>query len=245
MTGDLKERSVEDIDAITLGYAEMKALATGNPVIIERIETDGELKKLLALRRAHRDKVYRMHGQIRSARRTIESTRAETGRLQAALGAVATAPQDFRAVFNGRAFDKRGEAGEAFMNALQAVEGTGERVALGRMRGFPVRIEGRGPNWPAKVYVRVAGVDLEVQPGQSSGGNMTRLMNAVDSIPGRIETNHALVTRMNDEIAGLEVEIARPFEREAEIASVQARLEELDAQIAQLEKGGTSSESQD
>jgi N12 class adenine-specific DNA methylase len=241
MTGDLQERSMEDIDAVTLGYAEMKALATGNPVIIEHIKTGGELQKLLSLRKAYHDKAHRTRLEIGSCHWRIEAARDNVARLRGALAAVAQAPQDFRATFGQASYGPQDKeaAGQAFMAALAAVEGTYKGEALGTLRGFPVIVEGRGPEQYPTARVRLTpDVEVAVTPGVSPAGNVTRLMNAVDSSTARIEAERKRIGEWQAQIAELTVELQKPFEREAEIATLQARLEELEAQIAELERGG-------
>jgi hypothetical protein len=239
MTGDMQERSMEDIDTITLGYAEMKALATGNPVIIEQIRTDGELKKLLILRRAHWDKVIEMTQEIGRGSLRIEYAGQNIARLQGVKALVADAPQEFQAAFGEQSYDResRQAAGEALMEAMEALRDNYKKLDLGTVRGFPVVVEGQGRKYPLARILLAPDEEILTELGYSPTGNVTRLMHAIDSTESRIQSERDTIAQWQTRIAELKVEVGRPFEREEEIAGLQARLEGLNAQVAQLEKG--------
>jgi hypothetical protein len=235
---------MEDIDQVTIGYAQMKALATGNPIFIERTEVDSELKRLQALYRAHTDKVYQMRRDITGDEARLQSARQHAQRLAVALADVERAPTEFQLSLDGRVFgpdDKRSEAGQAFMSALEGVTvyGTSREETVGHVRGFPIVVKGRGLQGKPVMCVRVArGVEVEVTPSESPTGNMTRLMNAVNSISEQIEINQRQIANLESRVAGLQEEVAKPFEHQARMAELHERLEELDAEIGLLEKEG-------
>ena len=93
MNRDLNARSVEDIDAQALTYAEMKALATGNPAIIEKVEVDSELRKLSALERSHKQRSFAMKNKTANIPQRIAKAQASIERDQAAVGAIAQAEE--------------------------------------------------------------------------------------------------------------------------------------------------------
>ena len=241
MTGDMQERSMEDIDAITLGYAEMKALATGNPVIIEQIKVNSELQRLLILRRAHRDKAIGMTQEIGRCSLRIEYARANVARLQRLKAVVDDAPREFQAVFGGQAFDResRRAAGDALMEVVGEAAGTYKELNAGTLRGFPVVVEGQGSRLYPRARVLLApDEEVIIELGDSPTGNLSRLMRAVDSMDGRIGREREAIADWETRIRELKVEVDRPFEREGEIGGLTARLTALAVQIALLEKGG-------
>jgi hypothetical protein len=245
MTGDMKGRSMEDIDEVTMGYAQMKALATGNPVFIEKAQVESDLIRLAGLQRSHRDKNFQMRRNVARSQAVIEGSEQAIQDMLEAETKVAAAPKDFQAAFDGNStFEKRAEAGEAFMKELRRVgttlmkNKTTREEMVGRVRGFPIIVKGRGDQRP-KVVVRLSkNVEVEVTPSKSPTGNMTKLMNAVDSLPAHIEEARADITEHQQRIVGLNAELAKPFEHQAELDRLQQRLNELDAEINGLEKEG-------
>jgi hypothetical protein len=246
MTGDMQGRSMEDIDEVTMGYAQMKALATGNPVFIEKAQVESDLIRLAGLQRSYRDKNFQMRSGMSRAEAVIKGSRQAIEDMLEAETKVATAPKRFQATFGEgqQTFEKKSEAGEAFMKELRRVgttltknRSTREEM-VGRIRGFPVIVKGRGTQLP-KVVVRLSkDVEVEVAPSKSPTGNMTKLMNAVDSLPAHIEEARADIAESQQRIVGLNTELAKPFEHQADLDQLQQRLSALNAEINSLEKEG-------
>ncbi len=88
MNRDLSARSVEDVDAMALSYAEMKALATGNPAVIEKVAVDAELRKLTALETAWKQKNHQVHIKLSSLPRAIEEAQDKIRRAGASIEAI-------------------------------------------------------------------------------------------------------------------------------------------------------------
>ncbi len=88
MNRDLSARSVEDVDAMALSYAEMKALATGNPAVIEKVAVDAELRKLTALETAWKQKNHQVHTKLSSLPRAIEEAQDKIRRAGASIEAI-------------------------------------------------------------------------------------------------------------------------------------------------------------
>ena len=93
MNRDLAARSVEDVDAQALSYAEMKALATGNPAIIEQVAVDSELRKLESLERSHKQRTFSMQSKIGKIPEQIAKGKTSITRDRAAVAAIAQAQE--------------------------------------------------------------------------------------------------------------------------------------------------------
>src|SRR5260221_10054426 len=78
MTGDMTIRRVEDLDSAAVTYAEVKAIASGNPLVVEKAQVDAELMRLTHLRSAHAEEQYRIRSNLRHAHEEAETS---TGRL--------------------------------------------------------------------------------------------------------------------------------------------------------------------
>lgn len=237
-TGDLEGRSIEDVDAVTIGYAEMKALATGNPVIIERIRVDGELRKLENLRRAHINQQAQMQVLIEEAQRLIESAEIEYSQLLTARAKVAGRSKEFALTVDGQQYDKREEAGKALMALYDRYAGTYKREQIGEIHGCPIIVEGRGEHFPPTVLVQITPeVSIPVEPSVSAVGNTIKLDNALDSLETRIADNRTRAATARMRIQQYTAELGKPFEHEQKMADLADRLAQLDAEIAELAKG--------
>jgi hypothetical protein len=87
MSGDMTIRRVEDLDSAALTYAEVKAIASGNPLVIEKAQVDAELMRLTRLRSAHAEEQYRIRSNLRHARDDAESSTARLANLRLDIGA--------------------------------------------------------------------------------------------------------------------------------------------------------------
>ena len=250
MMGDLGARTIEDLDAITIGYAEMKALATGNPVIIEKVKVESELRKYTALRRAHRDKVYGLQQSIRMAKDNIAATQGRITRLEAARQKAAgngagngAGDGAFSITIGGQSYTKQEDAGTAFMTLHQAFADSYKSDVVGELHGCPIRVTGRGSNKPPEVVVEITpDVCIPMEAGVSPTGNVTRLQNTIKSLPIRITRSHERITRLQDRIAQETVEMGKPFEHQKTIATLTTQLAGLDAQIAAINESNPSAE---
>src|SRR5436309_158439 len=138
MSGDMTIRRLEDLDSAALTYAEVKAIASGNPLVIEKAQVDAELMRLTRLRSAHAEEQYRIRTNLR---RSHEDSEAFTGRLTNLRQDIA-ARQDssgdkFRIELDGQTINNRGIAGELIVRRAAKLHGCfGDDVHVGRFAGF-------------------------------------------------------------------------------------------------------------
>src|SRR5271166_3130318 len=138
MSGDMTIRRLEDLDSAALTYAEVKAIASGNPLVIEKAQVDAELIRLTRLRSAHAEEQYRIRTNLR---RSHEDAEAFTGRLTN-LRQDITARQDtsgdkFSIELDGQVLDNRGIAGELIIRRAEKIKSRfGDDVRIGRFAGF-------------------------------------------------------------------------------------------------------------
>lgn len=239
-TGDVSGRSMEDIDEVTMGYAEMKALATGNPVLIDQVKTDLRVKKLEDLERQHGEKVRRARADLEMARKKVATLGTSIPKWRAVAAAVgaATGPTEFGG-FSGSEDTKATEIGEAFMRALKPYQGTFGKGVIGKYKGFPVVAEGNGP-MAAKVSIQLSkDVVVQVDPSDSAVGNARRLANAVD-VTSDVKQFEQKLAQAQRDIATFEVEGHRAFPQQAELAQARLELADLNAQVAALQAADAS-----
>ncbi|NUM81447.1 DEAD/DEAH box helicase family protein, partial [bacterium] len=142
MTGDMTIRRVEDLDSAALTYAEVKAIASGNPLVIEKAQVDAELMRLTRLRSAHAEEQYRIRSNLRHARDDAESSTGRLANLRLDIGAREdTSGDNFRIELDGEVVTNRGVAGELLIRRAEKLKGrSGDDVRVGRFAGFDLFI---------------------------------------------------------------------------------------------------------
>lgn len=138
MTGDMTIRRVEDLDSAALTYAEVKAIASGNPLVIEKAQVDAELMRLTRLRSAHAEEQYRIRSNLRHARDDAESSTARLANLRLDIaGREDTSGHNFRIELDGQIITNRGVAGEVLIRRAEKLKGrSGDDVRVGKFAGF-------------------------------------------------------------------------------------------------------------
>ena len=86
MSGDMTIRRLEDLDSAALTYAEVKAIASGNPLVIEKAQVDAELMRLTRLRSAHAEEQYRIRANLRHSHEEVETMHRAAGKSATGLG---------------------------------------------------------------------------------------------------------------------------------------------------------------
>jgi hypothetical protein len=138
MSGDMTIRRLEDLDSAALTYAEVKAIASGNPLVIEKAQVDAELIRLTRLRSAHAEEQYRIRTNLR---RSHEDAEAFTGRLTNLRQDIATrhdtSGDKFSIELDGQVLDNRGIAGELIVRRAEKIKSRfGDDSRIGRFAGF-------------------------------------------------------------------------------------------------------------
>lgn len=138
MSGDMTIRRLEDLDSAALTYAEVKAIASGNPLVIEKAQVDAELIRLTRLRSAHAEEQYRIRTNLRRSHEDAETFMARLSNLREDIKARQdTSGDNFRIELEGQALDNRGVAGELIVRRAEKMKNRfGEDVRLGRFAGF-------------------------------------------------------------------------------------------------------------
>ncbi len=138
MSGDMTIRRLEDLDSAALTYAEVKAIASGNPLVIEKAQVDAELIRLTRLRSAHTEEQYRIRAGVRHCREEAETWTTRLANLRQDLATREdTSGDHFRIELDGQGLDQRGVAGELMLRRADKLKNCyGEDIRLGRFAGF-------------------------------------------------------------------------------------------------------------
>src|SRR5208283_4206039 len=155
MSGDMTVRRLEDMDSAALTYAEVKAIASGNPLVIEKAQVDAELIRLTRLRSAHAEEQYRIRSNLRHSHEEVETWTERLANLRQDL----TVRQDtsgdkFRIELDKQVLDNRGIAGELLLRREEKIKmRLGEDIRVGRFAGFDLFIRS-GFNNTAELILR-------------------------------------------------------------------------------------------
>jgi TolA-binding protein len=203
MTGQTVARRIEDLDSPALTYAEVKAIASGNPLVIEKAKVDAEVMRLSRLRSEHSESQYGTRSRLRMAGEDVARLERQVAAMeQDKVTCVDTQGEKFRMVVGQKTYTERAEAGAAlvYLAAEHRDDHLGGRagtVVLGELAGF--KLEYRS-TWPDKVTLRGAAEHVaNISP--SPIGSISSLEHAARSIE-----EHVL--RLRDELARCRMNLA-------------------------------------
>ena len=231
MTSKSPVRSCEDVDEQVLSYAEVKALCAGNPLIKEKMNLDVEVAKLKVLKADHQSQKYRLEDKLlKEFPASIQCQKAEIAALQQDAKTAETNPQvkdGFCGMtVKGMHFEDKLAAGERLLLACKEMP-TAETVTLGNYRGFGLDL--RFDTFRNEYQAVLRGASSHFVPlGTDARGNLTRLDNALDNFPDRIARAENQLQTLYQQRDAAQVEVEKPFPKEAELAEKSARLAELD-----------------
>ncbi|MBR1629347.1 MAG: DNA methylase, partial [Lachnospiraceae bacterium] len=233
MTSKSPMRSCEDVDDATLNFAEIKALATGNPLIKEKMELDIQVSKLKLLKSNHISAKYRMENDI--ARKypaaIVQLSERISGMkddLATTEGFIETMNENFEMTVDGKSYTERKEAGAALLEAAKRDTAYGGGREVGEYHGFSIHIE-------YQLITNTYRLTLErrqkytVEMGRDGGGNITRIHNAIAGIGQELAKAESRLKATEEEFAIAKTEVGKPFAQEAELKGKQERLAELNA----------------
>ena len=231
MTSKSPVRSCEDIDETALSYAEIKMLATGNPHIKEKMDLDIQVQKLRLLKSSFLSEKYALEDKIIKFYPQEIARRADViAGLKSDIERVAEHPKPSDETFVGMTvkgvfYSEKAEAGNAILEACKAMTNP-DPIPLGEYRGFPMELY-----FEAREYkVRLKGeLGYPVTLGTDTFGNITRLDNALEGLPKRLEMNEMELDNLKKQFETAKVDVERPFPQEEELKAKTDRLNELNA----------------
>ena len=231
MTSKSPVRSCEDVDEQVLSYAEVKALCAGNPLIKEKMNLDVEVAKLKVLKADHQSQKYRLEDKLlKEFPAIIQRQKVEISALQQDAKVAEDNPQvkdGFCGMtVKGMHFEDKLAAGERLLLACKEMP-TAETVTLGSYRGFGLDLRFDIFRNEYQAVLRGATSHF-VSLGTDARGNLARLDNVLDSFPGRIARAESQLQTLYQQRDAAQVEVEKPFPKEAELAEKSARLAELD-----------------
>jgi len=156
MSGDMTIRRLEDLDSAALTYAEVKAIASGNPLVIEKAQVDAELMRFTRLRSAHAEEQYRIRSNLRRSHEDAEMFTSRLTNLRQDISfRLDTSGDKFVIELDGQETNNRGIAGELILRRAEKLKNRfGDDVRIGRFAGFDLFLR---PSFNNTVEVVVRG----------------------------------------------------------------------------------------
>ena len=232
MTSKSPMRSCDDIDEQALSYAEIKALCAGDPRIREKMDLDVQVAKLKVLRGDFQNQRYRLEDKLlKTFPEEIQKQKARIAALKNDSEIATMHPQDKEnfcgMTIKGMVYDDKKAAGERLLLARQEMPNA-DMMLLGTYRGFELNIRFDSFKNEHQAVLR-AELSYPVSLGDDARGNITRLDNAIDNFADRIADAENALQNLEQQKRAAEVEVAKPFAQEEELAEKSARLAELNA----------------
>ncbi len=240
MTGESDLRRIEDVDGVALTYSEVKAIASGNPMVIEKASVDAELARLTRLQKQHHETQYRLRHQVRHLTDDVPrlEKRLENIRRDIAIRQD-TSGDRFVIQLEGQEIRDRGIAGELILRRAEKMRGIEMERRIGTFAGFPVFIADihmRGP----EVVVKGA-VSYAAKVANTALGTIRSLEYAVQNLEETAADAEKSIVEAKKRVTDLTAQTGQPFEYADKLASLVRRQQEI-ADALDLAKNQASAE---
>ena len=234
-------RGAEDLDETALSYAEVKALAAGNPRIREKMDLDVQVARLRLLKSNWQSERYRLEDRVQvELPGEIKRLEHRCGQIQEDIRRYdmhrPSKEDGFLITLMGQPLDKRPDAGERLMK-LAELTPLGEGMHAGSFYGFELHLKRGDMVGAATLQVSGAGT-YAVEMGESALGNIQRLENLLGGLETAWKEGMARLENARTQLAGAKEELQKAWPQEEELRNKAARLAELNIE---LDVGGRDS----
>ena len=233
MTSKTPARSIDDVDETALSYAELKALAAGNPLIKEKMDLDIEVAKLQMLKQNHLSQKYEIEDKL------TKTFPAEQKRLEEIIDGytkdIATTaentPQskdDFSMKIGDVLYTKKADAGKAILAECNKMKSP-DPIIIGSYMGFEMQLMFSEQEY--KIGLKNIMRHM-VTLGTDTHGNIQRIDNVLEGLPTKLDASKQLLGTLKTQIADAKSQVDIPFSKEQEFTEKSARLVELGALLS-------------
>lgn len=241
MTSKSPVRACEDVDDTALSYAEIKALATGNPYIKEKMDLDVQVSKLKLLKASHTSQIYRLESDIaKNFPVQISALKERIAGMQVDSQVVKSVDlQDndtFAMTVGNVLYEDKKEAGEALIAACAGLKTVSTGGKVGEYHGFTLSASYNMFSNAFELTVK-GKCSYKLEIGKDPVGNMQRIHNILSSIDRKLTESEQKLETVQQQLATAQEEVKKPFPKEAELNEKMERLSELNALLNMDEKG--------
>ncbi len=239
MTSKTPVRFAEDIDEQALSYAEIKALAAGNPDIIEKTNLDTDVAKLKLLKQTHLSEIYALEDKV------IKYYPSEIKRLENKVKDLEEDIEHFKEndtpdnsfkemIIQEKTYTERKEAGEKIIDLCKAMTNP-DPIPVGEYKGFKMMLS--FDTMSRTFFMELKNnLSYKVELGTDPSGNITRIDNCLNDIESQLETTKNKLEDTKNQYENAKLEIKRPFPQEEELKEKSKRLDELNIKLNLNEK---------
>lgn len=228
MTSKSPVRSCEDVDATALSYAEIKMLAADNPHIKEKMDLDIQVQKLRLLKSNYLSEKYELEDKIiKYYPTTIARTKETIAGLEKDISLAKEHPKPLDDTFvgievKGVSYSEKAEGGQKIIDACKEMTSP-DPVPLGKYRGFDLELS--FDTFEKAYQIKIKGsLSRSISLGTDAIGNITRIDNAIEKIPERLEAKKQELTTLEQQFATAKAEVDKPFDKEEELTEKTNRL---------------------
>lgn len=243
MTSKSPARTVEDIDETALSYAEIKALATGNPHIKEKMDLDIQVSKLQLLKQSFLSQKYDMEDKVtKQYPREIKDLLEKIADYEADIALVKAHTPSDREIFpvmqiKENSYDDKQEAGKAIITACKEMKSPDPEL-IGAYRGLSMELYYN--TFSKEFVINLKGkMKHQVSLGTDIHGNITRLDNAIAKFEDNLLRCRERLETTKVQLETAKQEVEKPFQQEEELKEKVARLGELNALLDMDKKDST------
>ena len=241
MTSKSPVRACEDVDDTALSYAEIKALATGNPYIKEKMDLDVQVSKLKLLKANHTSQIYRLESDIaKNFPVQISALKERIAGMQVDSQVVKSVDlQDndtFAMTVGNVLYEDKKEAGEALIAACAGLKTVSTGGKVGEYHGFTLSASYNMFSNAFELTIK-GKCSYKLEIGKDPAGNMQRIHNTLSSIDRKLTESEQKLETVQQQLATAQEEVKKPFPKEAELNEKMERLSELNALLNMDEKG--------
>lgn len=243
MTSKSPARSCNDMDEAALSYAEVKALAAGNPLIKEKMDLDVQLTRLKTLKAAHDSQRYELENkiaigfpaEIRKCKEQIENATVDAATVKEHSVVDADGKDVFCIQLEKKVYYEKEPAGKALLGLLGLALNSEKPVPIGYFKGMELQIQHLP--FGNEYHARLAGSGTySTQLGADVLGNLTRLSNLANGIEPSIEKTRNMQIQLEQQLASAEEEVKRPFPQATELTEKSKRLAVLEGLLNMNDK---------
>lgn len=241
MTSRTPVRSAEDVDEKALSYAEIKALAAGNPLIIEKTQLDTDVAKLKLLKQSYLSEIYRLEDMI---------VKYYPNRIKELENKILGIEKDLNLVKNntnianeekfspmtlkGKQYNKKEMAGKTILEICKTKENS-ELEEIGEYRGMKLELQINVARQDFELFLKGKS-EYKISLGNDIYGNITRIDNALSNIGKELEENKDELENTKKQFENAKIDVKIPFDKENELKEKSTRLDRVNALLKLDEK---------
>lgn len=235
LKGKMDVNVVEDVRGRELSYEEIKAIASDNPLIMEKVHTDIEAGRLQMLETAYRNTKSLGQKSLMEIPKVIERTKAVLLKLDSDLALLQKKPEKFRMTVEGKVYEERKAAGEAVIKKAEEFSKSGrpQDIKIGQYNDFPLRLDSSGRAEGSTIYAQGKAGKYSGNISADPIGTLASLdySLSIAAIEKRIATSKEAIAVQEKKLAAIKKEIDKPFEHEQELKTLLKKQADLNKQL--------------